>query len=74
METVSTHILYSDAAGDPDVESSSILDDDLNVIDKRTSALLGRRPPLNRSTFERDNFSFDNTLPDRPRTAYFFPW
>lgn len=72
MATTSTRVSYSDAARDPAVESSSLPDDDLNVIDERTAALLGRRPPLHRSTFERDNFSFDNTLPDRPRTAYFF--
>lgn len=50
METASAHVSYSDAAHEPD-ECSSIPDDDLNVIDEHTSALLGCRPPLSRSTF-----------------------
>ena len=64
---------YSDVARDPAINTALIPDvDDLNIIDERLSALLGNRPPAGRSSFEHDNYSFHNRLPDRPCTAYFY--
>lgn len=63
---------YSEVARDPDINTALVNVDELGVIDERLSALLGNRPPAGRSSFEHDNYSFNNRLPDRPCTAYFY--
>lgn len=75
METSApaAHVSYSDAARDPDINTALIPDvDELNIIDDRLANLLELRPPAGRSSFQHDNYTFDNHLPDRPCTAYFF--